>query len=475
MIFEQICISNPELLPELRLLSRRIGQIVAPLSYRRVILSVKKLAAVSGRSKRDDIVRNVHAHTRHVELRQLLDWDDVASLLFGCAQLDAITWACGREILQCYFPDAMRRLVHDQWPKVQIFNEFLDYPGMHQSGSFLTTFPASNMISLTLHNRVFGQSNGPLHQFLTSCVNLKELQMYDLYSPFDPTAGRLPAIKTCSTDIESWPYTPDNVHLLWDFSQLQEIEIRWHLFGLMSQSMPPETFRHLRRLRTEYRWVGTGSPVEYTQYHTIRTTFLNSILGQAPENQLQELDVKCHLPTFSLTALIRHGRSLRILRLLDASGFEVDGSITPTTTMEDLTSLQSTCPNLTEIAIGVNVGCLEVIAAFVDLLSRFRNLRIITLYMQRPPKSYVFVANDKTLEFSQYLAEQLNKHKAGLPLSTVSINVGEFTMMNIPHRRIEFSKVEIDMSEVYQPRRLLNFSWNSEGQMLFEEAVRRGR
>jgi len=105
------------------------------------------------------------------------------------------SWACGREILQCYFPDAMRRLVRDKWPKMQIFNEFLDYPAMRQSGSFLMTFPASNMVSLKLHNRVSGQACEPLHRFLTACVNLKELALYDLKSPFEPTGGRLPASK----------------------------------------------------------------------------------------------------------------------------------------------------------------------------------------------------------------------------------------------------------------------------------------
>ncbi|KAH7412761.1 hypothetical protein BKA64DRAFT_337252 [Cadophora sp. MPI-SDFR-AT-0126] len=475
MIFEHICIAKPEILPNLRLLSRRVDQIIAPLSYRRIVLSVKKLSAVSGRSKREDTVRNVHAHMRHVELRHLLDWDDVASLLFGCAQLDTITWACGREILQCYFPDAMQRLVRDKWPKVHIFNEFLDYPGMRQSGSFLKTFPASNMISLTLHNRVFDQSNGPLHQFLTSCVNLKELRLYDLKSPFEPTAGRLPAVKTFFTDIQSWPYRSDNVRLLWDFSRLEEIDIRWHLFGLLSQSMLPEDFLHLRHLRTEYRWVGADSIVEYTQYHTTRTSFLNSILEQAPENQFQELDVKCHLSTFSITALTRHGRSLRIIKLLDVSGFEVDGSITPTTTVEDLTFLQSTCPSLTELAIGLNIDSAKKISTFVDILSRFRNVRIVTIYMQKPPKSYFSGANDQVLGFGQFFADQLQKHKTGLPLSSVSINIGEFTMMNTPHRRIQLSKVQIDMAEIYQPRRLLNFSWDGEGQILFEETVGRGR
>merc|ERR1719262_503100 len=64
---------------------------------------------------------------------------------------------------------------------------------MRQSGSFLMTFPASNMVSLKLHNRVSGQACEPLHRFLTACVNLKELALYDLKSPFEPTGGRLPA------------------------------------------------------------------------------------------------------------------------------------------------------------------------------------------------------------------------------------------------------------------------------------------
>ena len=109
------------------------------------------------------------------------------------------------------------------------------------------------------------------------------------------------------------------------------------------------------------------------------------------------------------------------------------------------------------------------------LLSGFRNLRCITLYMQKVPNLYVTLGNDKALDFSKHFAEQMSKNKAGLPLSRVSINIGEFTMMNLPHRRIDFSMVEIDMSEVYRPRRLLSFSWDSEGQMSFEEVAGRGR
>lgn len=167
-------------------------------------------------------------------------------------------------------------------------------------------------------------------------------------------------VKALSTDLQSWPYSPENVHLVWNFSQLLEMEVPWHLLGLISNSMLPRDFRRLLCLRTEYKWIGTNSPAEYRQYHTHRTSFLNSILDQTPEHQFLELDARCYLPTFSLPALTRHGRSLRILRLLDASGFEVDGSVTPTTTVEDLTILQSECPNLAELVIGINIGCREV-------------------------------------------------------------------------------------------------------------------
>ena len=167
-------------------------------------------------------------------------------------------------------------------------------------------------------------------------------------------------VKVLSTDLQSWPYTPENVYLVWDFAQLEEMEVPWHLLGLISKSMSPREFCRLRCLKTDYKWIGTDSPAEYRQYHTERTSFLNSILDQTPGNQLLELDVMCYLPLFSLPALTRHGRSLRILRLLDASGFEVDGLVTPTTTVEDLTVLQSKCPNLTELIIGINIGCREV-------------------------------------------------------------------------------------------------------------------
>ncbi|KAH6712431.1 hypothetical protein BKA61DRAFT_692348 [Leptodontidium sp. MPI-SDFR-AT-0119] len=476
MIFEQVCAESPEMLPCLRLMCRRFDQIAAPLSYRRINLSANKLVASTGPfGQRNDILRNVHAHTRHVELRQLLDWDDVASLLAGCAQLDDLTWACGQEIFKCYFPEAIRRLAAEKWPKIRIFNEFTDYPGQGQSGNFLKTFPASNMISLTVHNRGFGQSVRPLYQFLTSCVNLETLRLFDLNDPSQPPNGRLPPVKCLLLQVRSWPYTPEEVHHLWNFSRLQDLEIPWHILGLMSQTMPPADFTHLHRLRTEHTWAGIDRPIEeYTQYHEMRTRFLTAILQEAPANQFRELDVKCHLPSFQISALSRHGRSLRILRLLDASGFEVDGSITPTTTTEDLAILQSTCPNLSEITLGINILSSKEILTFIDLLSRFRNITNTTLYMQKPPKidlDHVPVTSDKILDLGQHLAKVLYEHKQGLHLSQVSINVGEWTGRKRAHRLVQ-ANMKMDMSEAYQPRRLLNFSWDSQGIMTFEEATR---
>ncbi|KAH9214636.1 hypothetical protein DL95DRAFT_503169 [Leptodontidium sp. 2 PMI_412] len=202
MIFEQVCAESPEMLPCLRLMCRRFDQIAAPLSYRRINLSANKLVAVTGPfGRRNDILRNVHAHTRHVELRQLLDWDDVASLLAGCAQLDDLT----------------------------------------ASGNFLKTFPASNMISLTVQNRGFGQSVRPIYQFLTSCVNLETLRLFDLNDPSQPPNGRLPPVKCLLLQVRSWPYTPEEVHHLWNFSRLQDLEIPWHILGLMFRQCHQQT------------------------------------------------------------------------------------------------------------------------------------------------------------------------------------------------------------------------------------------
>ena len=146
-------------------------------------------------------------------------------------------WACGQEIFKCYFPEAIRRLAAEKWPKIRIFNEFTDYPGQGQSGNFLKTFPASNMISLTVHNRGFGQSVRPLYQFLTSCVNLETLRLFDLNDPSQPPNGRLTLVRSLGDfdvfqriqlipspvkclllHVRSWPYTPEEVHHLWNFS-----------------------------------------------------------------------------------------------------------------------------------------------------------------------------------------------------------------------------------------------------------------
>lgn len=108
-------------------------------------------------------------------------------------RIDTITsWACGQEISQCYFPEPMQHLVQDKWPKIKIFNTFVDYPGAGQRAKFLHTFPVPNLISLTFYNRGFGNSVPALQRFLTRCVSLKELRFFDTNVSFFPELGRRP-------------------------------------------------------------------------------------------------------------------------------------------------------------------------------------------------------------------------------------------------------------------------------------------
>ncbi|KAL2064232.1 hypothetical protein VTL71DRAFT_4726 [Oculimacula yallundae] len=485
----QVWLTAPSTLFNSRLVCRGIDQIVAPLIYRRVNLTGKKLKDLTWRT---DVLENIRAHTRQFEFRKLLDWDKVYDLLASCSHVDGIDWACGHEVMWCYFPEPMRRLVETKWPRVKISNRHLDYPTATGAGTILPTFPARNLVEVSIFCRQRSVNMTALQRYLTQCVQLKKLNLCDTQEAFHVKDGRLPPSKipgglvnsqirtptNCTQvrqlrlDTYTWPYLTDSVQHIWDFAQLQELEVCWEILGPVSQSISPEHFSRIRFLTLKYEWKEIVIPLdEQIKYHKTRTTFLNSILEQAPRDQIEKLEVKCHLLSFSMTALARHGFSLRVLTLLDISGFEVNGSITPTTTLSDLTILQSTCQRLAEITLGVNLSISEDLPAFVKILSSFRNLTDLTLYTQKlpnspdqPPTSEESINNNRVMEFGQDFATELFNNKAGLPLSTLRINIGEWKSKMRPHRLIPSSTAhQMDMSEAYGPRRLLTFFWDSHG------------
>ena len=155
--------------------------------------------------------------------------------------------------------------------------------------------------------------------------------------------------------------------LLWDFSRLEDLQVPLHILGHMAQSMSLSSFSRLHRLKVEHVWVGIDMD-DYIMYHDTRTQFLNSVMHHVPANQIEEIDLKCHLPSLSIHALSRHGHSLQVLHLLDASGFEVDGTVTPTTSITDLEILRSTCPNLKVATLGINVQSADVSEARLSAL-----------------------------------------------------------------------------------------------------------
>ncbi|KAH7348452.1 hypothetical protein BKA65DRAFT_476866 [Rhexocercosporidium sp. MPI-PUGE-AT-0058] len=455
MIFEQIYNVAPELLPCLRLMCRRIDQIVAPISYRRIVFSVKKLGAVSSSAKREDIVHNIHAHTRHVEFPRLLDWDAVVELLSGCVQLDEMTLVHRPRIVidsvknghvgkTCSVATSQMRCVA------------LSVKSGLQSAlptTLWTTLENSDMERFYEHflPPTCEPYTPPLQEFLASCTNLETLHLHDLMGVFEPDKGRLPPIQKLIMSPFQWQHTAEEAALIWDFSRLEDLEIPWKTLDFLSGSAPLPNFKRLRRLKIEHTWQGPdlSRPVEEVSENIKCTQFLDSILMQAPEDQFEYLDIKCHLPSFSISAITRHGQSLRVLKLLDTSGYEVDGYITPTITVLDLNTLQCSCPNITNLTLGVNI-----------------------VSPQKPPKLYVPVTHDRVLDFGRYLAQRLYKQKAGLPLSQVSVNVGEWTSSNRAHRLIKTWHVKMDISEAYQPQRFIKFSWDSQGSTTLKEPVR---
>lgn len=136
------------------------------------------------------------------------------------------------------FPTPLPDAITSYWPRLRLSIENLDFPFVIGSGYHknpnpqpATTIPASNAVSVSMRHGTEGRIIEPIQDLLVASKNLESLELTHLPAQFQILRGRLPPLKKLVLDIRHWPYSEDEVTQIWDFSRLEDLEIKWYTLG----------------------------------------------------------------------------------------------------------------------------------------------------------------------------------------------------------------------------------------------------
>ncbi|KAH6712432.1 hypothetical protein BKA61DRAFT_610287 [Leptodontidium sp. MPI-SDFR-AT-0119] len=467
MVFENLCDSPPEFLQSLRLVSRSFNIFAIPVRYRTITLNSNLLDPNA--TDVDITWQRVRDHTRHVNINTMLDWDAVVQLLSGCNRLQSMRWSVWHDNPSELFPKTLKQAIHELWPNLRLTVDRIDCP--YTRPPFHTTsFPALNLVEVLVDDRRVSSSTEPLQRLLVASKNLETLRIEFIRNPFTSHAGRLPPVRKLVLGFRLWDYTPEESVLIWDFSRLEALFIRWHTLLYLDPLVNKSGLTRLTRLVIAYDWPGRNFVIdEDAEYNAARTLILRRIIEQIPHHQLQELDIKCQLSGLPLTSIVCHGNTLRTLTLLDTSGFETDGVAPVTTSTADLQLLLNTCSRLVNLSIAVDFdGFHSGSCPSLDILAQFRNLTDLTLYskclLAVPLSDTTDVIQDSGYEILHYFCER----KEGLSLRSLKFNLKGWDPFIGSSQWLGISEEDL-VDPVRYPRLLLKFSWDHNGTAKCEE------
>jgi hypothetical protein len=144
---------------------------------------------------------------------------------------------------------------------------------------------------------------------------------------------------------------------------------------------------------------------------------------------LEVLDVTCHTDLFPIDSILRHGGSLRELRLRDYVGFRHDDDRCPTLRPEDVALLGRGLPFVQTLELDMDAA-LCCPSEFLEGVGAFPMLQALILHVQTLVRASETddVARDRDYEAAvqtfNLLLRQREKANPNLPWKTIMINVG---------------------------------------------------
>ncbi|EPE31949.1 hypothetical protein GLAREA_12031 [Glarea lozoyensis ATCC 20868] len=189
-------------------------------------------------------IRNMQLHARHVIVSSTVNWELSAQFLINYPRLQSITWEEG---------SSRPKVIREPWRSatyVELNKVFKHSPNV---GLIISQFAyrreapraayamrdmlAANIVEIGVEDSGDLSPSDNLQDLLIASTRIERVNFhFGLHNvipcPFDPRRGRLPPIKRLTfPEVYSWDYNPESMSQIWDFSQLQDLTIAWHLLG----------------------------------------------------------------------------------------------------------------------------------------------------------------------------------------------------------------------------------------------------
>ncbi|KAH8171561.1 F-box domain-containing protein [Sarocladium implicatum] len=185
---------------------------------------------------------------------------------------------------------------------------------------------------------------------------------------------RMPAVQDLMLRSYDWDHSRRDVARHWDFSRIRSLQlVHVPSFNFLS-SINPVDLRNLHTLRVE------DASAHLPDKRREATRALSELVSSYIDS-LETLDLVCHLPLFSLDALLSHRNTLQVLRLRDHVGFGEEDRACPTVDGVHLARLAKELKWLHTLELDLDVTQCES-RGFLSAACRFGNLHTLTVHVQ---------------------------------------------------------------------------------------------
>ncbi|KAH7018281.1 F-box domain-containing protein [Microdochium trichocladiopsis] len=428
-------------LAAVRLVSRRLYDITTPIRYERLRLT-ERIVSPESEVHMAHGLRHVLAFTRHVEVLEDLDPENVRRVLNGMNSLKSVRWkyhaprlCSGGYWLPSDVLKPPAQSIYRQRVRLAIEDLPLeDYTGQNQD-AYLQAIPAPLLVSLKAETR-FPLRTPQLDSLKSLLIKSRGLETFHYNDNGQGTrfafrsGERLPPIQELELRSYDWNHTSAEAGAHWDFSRLRTLVLVDVPLNQFLSTVPASALSQITSL--ECGDFNPGSPA----VRRTATALLASLINQIEE--LQELKITCQTSELPVSVLTAHGQTLRSLRFRDHVGFAEDDIWCPTMAIDDLMSLSQRMPVLESLEVDLEVRQYHGYPSkFLSGLCRFPQLKRLTLHVQtlvNPFDEDVDMDNDKDMEAAEDMCNYLVVEKArqhqqngrsGIPgWDQITINVG---------------------------------------------------
>ncbi|KAL2069332.1 hypothetical protein VTL71DRAFT_15670 [Oculimacula yallundae] len=372
-------------LPSVRLVCKVFDRLATPLRYRTyTLIESTEFPAIrpQPRNVREQVALNIKRYTEHVIVRGNVDWHRIVHNYQSFPRLKTISlkffswWkerVIGRLRNYCHVPESMLR--SGVSVSISAIGDYWD----------LTRYvPPEYIVSLSLKmmhptfpENVHGARDA--NKYILLAKNLKSLS-YDLtqmrwWTPYFLTflpEERMPALESLALISYHWKHTKNDIQSIWDFSKLQNLDIRGMNHHEFFSTVNAKWFSNLETLR-----LGSFDSREPSHMQRpVEQTLLHTFLRNVP--QLKKLYMTSYTRDFPLDVLMAM-ENLEVLEFTEQVEI-LRGTLSyPRLAMTDLKELLQYLPHLRQLHIDLETWTGYFKQVLLDVFAPYPALRRVDI------------------------------------------------------------------------------------------------